>query len=77
MNARPSIATFIAWLIISMAPISVAVGAPAPAGAVAVGRGSLDGRVDHPGTGQYLNNARVMLKGTGAVAFTDQAGLFT
>jgi len=59
-----------------MAPISAAEVAPAPAGAVAVGSGRIVARVDHPATGQYLNNARVMLKGTGVVAFTDQAGLF-
>ncbi len=38
--------------------------------------GTITGRVDHPATGQFLNNARVMVPGTDLVAFTDQSGTF-
>lgn len=47
--------------------------------AVALGwaaSGTITGRVDHPATGQYLNNARVAVTGTDLVAFTDQAGVY-
>lgn len=38
--------------------------------------GTVTGRVDHPATGQYLNNARVTVAGTDLVAFTDQTGTY-
>src|SRR5688572_9846218 len=34
------------------------------------------GRVQNVATGQYLNNARVAVRGTDIVAFTDQSGTF-
>lgn len=43
---------------------------------VPVGRGSVTGRVQNVATGQYLNNARVSVKGTGLVAFTDAFGVY-
>ncbi len=44
-------------------------------GAAAAG-GGLAGRIQNVVTGQYLNNARVSVKGTGIVAFTDQTGSY-
>lgn len=38
--------------------------------------GTITGRVDHPATGQYLNNARVTVSGTELEAFTDQTGVY-
>ncbi|MBL9199742.1 MAG: TonB-dependent receptor [Opitutaceae bacterium] len=38
--------------------------------------GSISGRVQNEATGQYLNNARVTVKGTDLTAFTDEAGAF-
>jgi TonB-dependent receptor len=38
--------------------------------------GSVWGRVQNEATGQYLNNARVTVKGTDLTAFTDEAGAF-
>ena len=42
----------------------------------AVTTGSVSGRILNVGTGQYLNNARVAVKGTELVAFTDQTGSY-
>ena len=36
----------------------------------------VSGRVQNPVTGQYLNNARVSVRGTDLVAFTDQTGRY-
>ena len=38
--------------------------------------GSISGRVHNEATGQYLNNARVTVKGTDLTAFTDETGTF-
>jgi iron complex outermembrane receptor protein len=54
--------------------------APLPAAETAPpavpGTSSVSGRVQNGETGQYLNNARVALKGTGLLAFTDQTGTY-
>ncbi|MBL9211322.1 MAG: carboxypeptidase regulatory-like domain-containing protein, partial [Opitutaceae bacterium] len=39
--------------------------------------GTLAGRVQNSATGQYLNNARVTVRGTGLVAFTDETGRYS
>jgi iron complex outermembrane recepter protein len=38
--------------------------------------GSISGRVHNEVTGQYLNNARVSVKGTGVTVFTDETGTY-
>ncbi len=38
--------------------------------------GSISGRVQNVATGQYLNNARVVVKGTDLTAFTDDSGSY-
>ena len=40
------------------------------------GAAAISGRVQNAATGQYLNNARVAVKGTDAVAFTDETGSY-
>src|SRR5688500_13332352 len=40
------------------------------------GTGSISGRVHNEATGQYLNNARVTIKGTGLSTLTDDTGTF-
>ncbi len=40
------------------------------------GTGSISGRVQNEATGQYLNNARVTVKGTDLAVFTDDTGTF-
>src|SRR5690606_35995723 len=38
--------------------------------------GTITGRVQNVVSGQYLNNARVSVKGTDLIAFTDQSGTY-
>src|SRR5687768_14210245 len=40
------------------------------------GTGTISGRVQNEATGQYLNNARVTIKGTDLTTFTDETGTF-
>ena len=76
MNPRIPIVSVVAGLILILSPMSAPAAEAGPAVTRASERGRILGRVDHPATGQFLNNARVVLKGTGVVAFTDQTGLF-
>jgi iron complex outermembrane recepter protein len=48
----------------------------ASAGAQSAADGVITGRVLGETSGQYLNNARVAVRGTGLVAFTDETGSF-
>lgn len=41
-----------------------------------VANGSISGRIQNVVTGQYLNRARVTVKGTDQVAFTDEFGAY-
>ncbi len=47
-----------------------------PADVSAAQSGSISGRIQNSATGQYLNNARVTVKGTELVAFTDESGTY-
>jgi iron complex outermembrane recepter protein len=58
-----------------LAALVVGVAAPTFTSA-AEARGELTGRVENSATGQYLNNARVTILATGAVAFTDESGSY-
>ncbi|MFM1746777.1 MAG: hypothetical protein RLZZ188_443 [Verrucomicrobiota bacterium] len=58
------------------APSAVAQSGPNPTNAAAPATGTIAGRVLNVGTGQYLTNARVTVKGTAAAAFTDKDGSF-
>jgi iron complex outermembrane recepter protein len=49
---------------------------PSPAGRAQTGVGSLEGRVQNRITGDYLNNARVVVRGTNLVALTDESGAY-
>jgi iron complex outermembrane recepter protein len=55
------------------APAAPAPAAPTPT-AAASGTGTISGRVQNVVTGQFLNNARVTLKGTNQVVYTDNFG---
>ena len=48
----------------------------AAATAAPVATASLSGRVSHAATSQYLNNARVSVKGTNLLTFTDESGTY-
>ena len=50
--------------------------APAPAAGPSAGTGTITGRVQNVVTGQYLNNARVTLKGTTTTVYTDNFGAY-
>jgi len=70
----------LAVVILSLAaglPAAPAVrGAELPATA-APAAATITGRVQNASTGQYLNNARVSVKGTDLVAFTDESGTYS
>jgi hypothetical protein len=42
----------------------------------AAGTGTITGRVQNVATGQYLNNARIALRGSDRIVFTDESGTF-
>ena len=44
--------------------------------AVAIGTGTIEGRVKNAVTGAYLSNARVTVPGTALLTFTDESGIF-
>ena len=67
MNPRPALARLGTWLALVLAPA-----APGAAAETA----ALTGRVLNATTGQYLNNARISVRGTDLVAFTDQTGTY-
>ncbi len=60
-------------LLAALAPASSVCAQPATA---ARGDGAITGRVQNLVTGNYLNKARVAVKGTDLVAYTDQSGHF-
>jgi hypothetical protein len=49
---------------------------PLAAVGAAAAPATITGRVQHSASGQYLNNARVTIKGTDLVAFTDDSGTY-
>ncbi len=54
----------------------LALASSAPSARAQPSTGSISGRVHNEATGQYLNNARVTVKGTDLTAFTDETGTF-
>ena len=73
-RTRNPLAMFGAWLALALGP---AAGAQAAEATAAVTTGTLSGRVQNSATGQYLNNARVTVRGTDLVAFTDETGRYS
>ena len=71
---RNPLGIFGAWLALALGP---AAGAQAADATAAVNTGTLSGRVQNSATGQYLNNARVTVRGTDLVAFTDETGRYS
>ena len=71
------------WLVSALAAVFALAAFRAPAAAAATpseaparATGMVTGRVLNIGSGQYLNNARVTLKGTNNTVFTDKDGTF-
>ncbi len=74
IKQRNPFAVLGAWLALAVAPISAQTPANLPGGPSPAPPGSISGRIENAATGQYLNNARVSIKETDLVAFTDQSG---
>jgi hypothetical protein len=55
----------------------IVAGLAAPSLRAQAGNGTVEGRVQDRVTGDYLNNARITVKGTNLVALTDSSGFFT
>ncbi len=75
MKRKNPLAVIGGWLALAIVPGHISPGAENPA-ATASATGSVSGRVQNVATGQYLNNARVMVRGTDRVAFTDETGTY-
>jgi iron complex outermembrane receptor protein len=74
MKHTLNLGLMIGWL--ALAPFPASQAAESRPVAAAQQTGSITGRVQNVVTGQYLSNARVTVRGTDLVAFTDQAGTF-
>jgi len=77
-NGRQPHGIAVLRLLFALLPTPCVIGAPTAvaASATASATGRISGRVGHAGNGQYLNNARITVKGTDLVAFTDESGTF-
>jgi hypothetical protein len=75
MKRKHPIAVIGTWLAIALGGTHSANAADGPS-VVAGQSAEISGRVQNPVTGQYLNNARVSVRGTDLVAFTDQTGRY-
>ena len=76
MNLRLSICLVSAWCAGVIGPGAPLCGADAGAARATPQTGAISGRVLNVATGQYLNRARVSIKGTDLVAFTDASGTY-
>ncbi len=70
MNSAPR------WSFLYLGFLLLACESPAAASAAEPASASLSGRVSYATTGQYLNNARVSVRGTNLIAFTDETGTY-
>ncbi len=77
-NGRRPHRIMVLRLLLALLPTPGVIAAPTAsvASATASATGRISGRVGHAGNGQYLNNARITVKGTDLVAFTDESGTF-
>lgn len=64
------------FLLVSVLPVPQAFASATPPGAPAAAPGTVTGRVRHAITGRYLNNARVTVRGSDALALTDESGTY-
>jgi iron complex outermembrane receptor protein len=75
MKRKNSLAILGAWLALAIVPNHAALAADGTA-AGAQSPAAITGRVQNAATGQYLNSARVTVKGTDLVAFSDESGTY-
>ncbi|MEI6466950.1 MAG: carboxypeptidase regulatory-like domain-containing protein, partial [Verrucomicrobiota bacterium] len=71
MNSR-----VILWLLVLVTGLVPVASSSAQTASAASPGGSVTGRVQNAATGNYLNRARVALKGTDQVVYTDESGTF-
>lgn len=76
MKSPNPLALLVSWLALVLGPAHVAQAADTTTSDLAHKSGSIGGRVQNLVTGQYLNKARVTVKGTDLVAFTDEIGVY-
>ena len=75
MKRKNPLALIGSWLALALAP-GQATAATDQNSTAATSTASVSGRIQNVVSGQYLNNARVSVKGTDLVAFTDQTGTY-
>jgi iron complex outermembrane receptor protein len=75
MKPKTLITVLSGWLALASSPAQSA-HAAAGSTSTAQASASISGRVQNVGTGQFLNNARVTVRGTGLEVFTDQTGVY-
>jgi TonB-dependent receptor len=75
MNRKNPIALLFGWIALGLVPSQSAAAEASPAGVIQP-KGSVTGRVKNRVTELYLNNARVSVKGTDIVVFTDSFGVY-
>ena len=75
MNRKNPIALLFGWIALGLVPSQTPAADSTPA-SVTQPKGSVTGRVKNRATGLYLNNARVAVKGTDLVVFTDAFGVY-
>src|SRR5687768_12362513 len=66
----------IGWIALAVAPGHFALGADGTSVSTATMTGSVTGRVQNALSGNYLNNARVSIRGTDRVVFTNESGTY-
>jgi iron complex outermembrane receptor protein len=77
MKRIPLIVLSSAWLTLVVAtPSAAQTAVPPPVSPAGASTGTISGRVRNVVTGQYLNNARVSIKGTNLVVYTDSFGAY-
>ena len=76
MTKTPSAISLLVCLTLTWARPPSANAADGTAASTAAPTAAIAGRVQNVVTGQYLNNARVAVRGTDLVAFTDQTGTY-
>ncbi|WP_414662210.1 TonB-dependent receptor [Horticoccus sp. 23ND18S-11] len=76
MTRKNSLAWLGSLIALAVSPAHSLPGAEGPRGAAVQSTGAISGRVQNVVTGQYLNNARVSVRGTDLIAFTDQSGTY-
>ena len=71
LKRKNPVASFVLWVAVAFAPAHSSDGAESTPGT-----GVVTGRVQNVATGQYLNNARIAVRGSDRIVFTDESGTY-